>query len=126
MIRVAPALAGVLVLAGCAGTTPIKLDANHPANPDAPEAAPLSPSAVLSIRQSPAIPAASQPSTGHADVQENRQTHHGTTIPSEAGGQSRAIYTCPHHPEVVSDNPGRCPKCDMKLVKKEGGNGHAH
>ena len=28
-------------------------------------------------------------------------------------------YTCPMHPEVVSLQPGRCPKCGMKLVKKE-------
>ena len=25
-------------------------------------------------------------------------------------------YTCPMHPEVVSDTPGTCPKCHMKLV----------
>jgi len=25
-------------------------------------------------------------------------------------------YTCPHHPEVVSDKPGKCPKCGMDLV----------
>jgi FtsP/CotA-like multicopper oxidase with cupredoxin domain len=28
-------------------------------------------------------------------------------------------YTCPHHPEVVSDKPGNCPKCGMKLVAKK-------
>ncbi len=28
-------------------------------------------------------------------------------------------YTCPMHPEVISDKPGRCPKCGMDLVKKE-------
>ncbi len=25
-------------------------------------------------------------------------------------------YTCPMHPEIVSNNPGRCPKCGMNLV----------
>lgn len=28
-------------------------------------------------------------------------------------------YTCPMHPEVVQDSPGNCPKCGMKLVKKD-------
>jgi hypothetical protein len=28
-------------------------------------------------------------------------------------------YTCPMHPEVVTDKPGSCPKCGMDLVKKE-------
>jgi hypothetical protein len=25
-------------------------------------------------------------------------------------------YTCPMHPEVVADHPGKCPKCGMELV----------
>ncbi|HEY8658496.1 MAG TPA: vitamin K epoxide reductase family protein [Hanamia sp.] len=33
---------------------------------------------------------------------------------------SATSYTCPMHPEVVSDKPGNCPKCGMALVKKEG------
>jgi hypothetical protein len=28
------------------------------------------------------------------------------------------IYTCPMHPEIVSDKPGSCPKCHMALVLK--------
>ncbi len=25
-------------------------------------------------------------------------------------------YTCPMHPEVIADKPGKCPKCGMNLV----------
>jgi heavy metal translocating P-type ATPase len=28
-------------------------------------------------------------------------------------------YTCPMHPEVVKDEPGKCPKCGMNLVLEE-------
>jgi|WetSurMetagenome_2_1015567.scaffolds.fasta_scaffold921487_1 hypothetical protein len=28
-------------------------------------------------------------------------------------------YTCVMHPEVISDKPGKCPKCKMGLVKGE-------
>ncbi len=30
-------------------------------------------------------------------------------------------YTCPMHPEVISDKPGECPKCGMDLILKEDG-----
>src|SRR5262249_22589754 len=35
------------------------------------------------------------------------------TPPGTAAGE--VIYTCPMHPEVVSDRPGSCPKCGMAL-----------
>lgn len=31
---------------------------------------------------------------------------------------AKEVYTCTMHPEVVSDKPGKCPKCGMNLVKK--------
>jgi hypothetical protein len=34
-------------------------------------------------------------------------------------GLTNAVYTCPMHPEVISDVPGDCPKCGMALVLKE-------
>ncbi|MEO5569502.1 MAG: heavy metal-binding domain-containing protein [Bacteroidia bacterium] len=30
------------------------------------------------------------------------------------------MYTCVMHPEVLSDKPGKCPKCNMDLVVKKG------
>ena len=32
---------------------------------------------------------------------------------------ARIEYTCPMHPEVVSDQSGKCPKCGMFLVERE-------
>ncbi len=32
------------------------------------------------------------------------------------------MYTCPMHPEVMSDKPGRCPKCGMNLEEVKGQN----
>ena len=29
-----------------------------------------------------------------------------------------AKYTCPTHPEIVTDLPGKCPKCGAQLVQK--------
>lgn len=34
--------------------------------------------------------------------------------------QEQEIYTCPMHPEIIRDKPGKCPICGMDLVKKGG------
>ena len=36
---------------------------------------------------------------------------------STAAPAGTLTYTCPMHPEVVSNQPGKCPKCHMDLVK---------
>jgi len=43
---------------------------------------------------------------------------HDTPAPS-------GVYTCPMHPEVVSDEPGSCPECGMTLVPKDQAGDHA-
>lgn len=34
----------------------------------------------------------------------------------EGAQASGAEYVCPMHPDVTSNEPGRCPRCGMKLV----------
>lgn len=42
----------------------------------------------------------------------------------EGTEKKTVTYTCPMHPEVVVDKPGKCPKCGMDLVPKEGKTDH--
>ena len=46
-----------------------------------------------------------------------------TTAPAQKGEQAKKeetkiVYTCEMHPEVVQDKPGKCPKCGMYLKAK--------
>ena len=50
-------------------------------------------------------------------------------------GPGSGVYSCPMHPEVVSEEPGHCPECGMKLLAAElvaaaadehGHEGHEH
>jgi hypothetical protein len=36
-----------------------------------------------------------------------------------ATAAKKDVYTCPMHPDVKQDKPGKCPKCNMNLEKKE-------
>lgn len=39
----------------------------------------------------------------------------------EQPATSDQVYTCPMHPQIIRDKPGKCPICGMQLVKKEAG-----
>lgn len=36
-----------------------------------------------------------------------------------SAGKNSIKYTCPMHPEIVTNKPGTCPKCGMDLVEKQ-------
>src|SRR4029453_19183594 len=48
---------------------------------------------------------------GPIDVNQTASEHK-----HEQEKEKKQKYTCPMHPEVVTENPGNCPKCGMKLV----------
>jgi len=41
---------------------------------------------------------------------------YGQTTQNTTTMKQSMKYTCPQHPEVVSDKPGKCSKCGMELV----------
>lgn len=45
--------------------------------------------------------------------------HTGLQNMSNEPAPDDIIYTCPMHPEVKSDRPGKCPECGMDLVPAE-------
>lgn len=41
-----------------------------------------------------------------------------STAPSSQPSTQKAVYVCPMDADVVTDHPGKCPKCGMDLIKK--------
>ena len=85
----------ILLVTACSpAPAPVSQSPRDPSNPAAPEgAAPVAPA-------SPATAAA-------------------VSTTSLTAADAGAAYVCPMHPEVTSDKPGLCPKCNMKLVPKK-------
>lgn len=90
-----------LLLCTCATKQHALPPALDPSNPDAPASPEPETSQVLATD---AGPTSSSPNEA-PKVNSDRQAQ-------------QTLYTCPMHPEVVSREPGRCPKCGMKLVPK--------
>ena len=42
-----------------------------------------------------------------------------TATEAPATEVAKVQYTCPMHPDVISDQPSDCPKCGMALVAKK-------
>jgi len=120
-LKIPAAACAAFVLAGCVGDSGRVLIADdHPASARA-AAAPLpAPSTTLAL---PPVPQTQPAPEAAAAAPVQQQSHdHGAPAPATAPvDQAAAVYVCPHHPEVTSTNPNdRCPKCHMKLVRKEG------
>lgn len=41
------------------------------------------------------------------------------SVPPKADTAYQKTYTCSMHPDVVSDTPGKCPKCNMALTESK-------
>ena len=41
------------------------------------------------------------------------------TVTKNQNTEATKTYTCSMHPEVISDKPGKCPKCGMELIQKK-------
>jgi len=61
----------------------------------------------LSIVFAVACASALQAHCGHCGVTNDTPAHDGSKV---------KVWTCPMHPEVQMDKPGKCPKCGMDLV----------
>ncbi len=56
----------------------------------------------------------------------NEHHHHGEASHDSASSQPSDKYACPMHPDIVSDEPGMCPKCHMALEKTKHSPDHEH
>lgn len=44
--------------------------------------------------------------------------HEMKNMPEQHNQSQRSYYTCLMHAEIHDEQPGNCPKCGMKLIKK--------
>lgn len=47
------------------------------------------------------------------------QTGKNTKSKSKSGTTNKLTYSCPMHPDVVMNKPGKCSKCGMDLTKSK-------
>jgi hypothetical protein len=130
----------MMLLAGCVGPhNAPPLSVADPAHVDAAETPYTRPVSVLAGDRSgvPGTQPKEQSEPEGASHQHGASPNPGNALsPPEgkaAGASTRSlnnqaekgdVNTCPMHPEVIRSAPGRCPKCNMPLIKKPGGVNH--
>ena len=105
MILMKSALSSILVVLGACDRASV--DASPPPGPSASAAAPSA-----SAAAEPATIAVASASAPKAAPPVAKAS------PGRVKTAAKTVYVCPMHPEVVSDVPGLCPKCNMKLDPK--------
>ena len=58
-------------------------------------------------------------SCNDSDTKNNNSTTQTDTSGKRQVMVTDSMYTCTMHNEVLSDKPGKCPKCGMALVKQK-------
>lgn len=59
------------------------------------------------------------PELDHSENMNMHDMNHSMDMHKDEEVMKKDIYACPMHPEVTSDEPEKCPKCGMTLVKKK-------
>jgi hypothetical protein len=93
---------------------PTQLDPSSPAASESP------PVILSALGPAPGKPVPAVATSGEKSAQQgNQDSSNDGKSESKSAEPAAVVYTCPMHPEVISDKPGRCPKCGMKLVPKK-------
>jgi hypothetical protein len=106
-------LVAAALLGSCA-VEPVQLSrgADDPANANAP--------AAVGPSYHPNLVATTKTFSPAAGAEDMSSIDHAAPAPKSGSAHSaKSYYTCVMHPEIHSDQPGKCPKCGMTLVKKE-------
>ena len=131
----------VMLLSGCAANfQPPPISATNPASVNAresvtPVAKPMLGTDAVT-RKTNELLAASAPGNPSFQPSEMQGMHHGMsgmegmqhektgatkTVSGEQPRSRKIYFTCPMHPQIHQDKPGKCPICGMTLIKKEEG-----
>ncbi len=119
-IRIVAAAFCAQWLISCAVTNPPPLPPGNPADPQVRAHTKAPPNLLARDETTLAVEKELSQTESTAKSSESMQ-HDGMQHEGMKMEEHDEIYTCPMHPQIKSDKPGKCPICGMMLKKKEGG-----